>query len=177
VAVLVLLLVGLVFSAAAVAGVVRVEGESIPSGAFSGNWIVYGGEPGLSAGQGIYSNTANDTLTYAFTGTEIAWIGVYAPTCGQADVWVDGQTPVAVNLYISTPAEYGKTIWSKQGLSAGNHTLHIRVHGTGNINVDALDITTPDPVVSTPASSPWSIALAVAFAGAIGAVALRRKHA
>jgi hypothetical protein len=140
--------------------------------------MVYGGEVGLSGGQGIYSNTAGDTLTFPFNGTGIDWIGVIAPTCGNADVWVDGGAPVTINLHVSTPAEYNKTLWSKTGLSNGAHTLHIRVQGNGNVNVDAVDVHTPDPpVVSTSASSPWSLAFLAAFGLAGVGVLVAKKRA
>jgi hypothetical protein len=157
----------------------RTQGEAIPSSALSGTWMVYGGEVGLDGGQAIYSNTAGNTLTFPFTGTGIDWIGVIAPTCGNADVWVDGETPVTVDLHISTPAEYNKKLWARAGLSSGPHVLHIRVQGNGNVNVDALDVHTPSPpVVSTPASSPWSLALLAAFGlGGVGFLVAKKRAA
>ena len=156
--------------------VTRIEGESIPSSAFSGTWMAYS-EPDLSNLNGIYSHTTNDTLTYPFSGTGVDWIAAIAPTCGPADVWVDNETAETITLYIATPAEYKKTVWSKIGLSDGPHTLHIRVAGTGNVNVDALDIHTPDPVVvSTPALSSWGVALLAGLGLVAVALSVSRRR-
>jgi hypothetical protein len=163
----------LAFAGTAYAAVTQTEGESISPSAFTGPWMVYS-EPPLSKGSGIYSYTANSTLTFPFTGDGITWIAAIAPTCGQAQVWVDGQAPQTISLNIATPAEYLKTVWTWSG-SNGSHVLHINVVGNGNVNVDRLDVNAPAPVVSTPASSPWTLALMAilglgiaAFAGTMG---------
>jgi hypothetical protein len=176
---LIILVVGMLAATAAYADVITyTEAESVFPTGFVGTWTVYGGEEGLSGGFGVYSRTADNTFSFPFKGTGIDWMGVIAPTCGQADVWVNGETPVPISLYVATQPEYGKTLWTRTGLPDGDHVLNIRVHGTGNINVDRLAVHTPDPVVvSTPASSPWSLALLalVGVVGAAGAVSVKKR--
>ncbi len=171
-------LVGMVVASVAMGAVVRYEEDS-PG-------IVYGPSAWQSwswaAGKSYrYTQMQNATVDFAFTGTGVEWSDSKGLVFGIARVWVDNEAPVTVDLYASPATLREQLLFSRQGLTPGNHTLHIRNTNTKNpassayqIGLDFIEVTTPD-VVSTPASSGWSMAL-VAGLGILGiAMALPRK--
>lgn len=163
----------------AFASVTPVEGESIAPGAFAGTWFPYS-EAGLSAGNMVYSNVANSTLTFPFSGTGIVWISATSLGGGEAQVWVDSQAPQTVSTFVAGPGtQYLVPVFSWSG-DNGAHVLHINVLGSGpgtydNVGVDRLDVTAPDPVVSTPASSAWSLAIIAGLGMAAAFVTLKAR--
>jgi hypothetical protein len=181
-------------AAPAFAGVTRYE-QTDPSVAYTGTWT-NSSLPGHSGGSVLYSSQVNATATFSFTGTGVVWIAAKWYNRGIAAVSLDGGPEQMVDLYApgvsgdTSTVSFQQAVYSASGLSNGPHTLRIRVTGNHNaaattpylITVDAFDVTTPDPpppVVSTSASSPWSIAvlavLGLAGAGAVYAVR-RRGH-
>ncbi|MBV1853853.1 glycoside hydrolase family 2 TIM barrel-domain containing protein [Catellatospora tritici] len=101
----------------------------------------------LYAGTNSWSNTANNQVTVAFTGTQIRLYGVRDPRHGIAMVSIDGGTETAVDFYAT--ARLGNTlVWTSPVLSAGAHTLRVRVTATKNsaatdtfVVPDRVDIT------------------------------------
>lgn len=178
----------LIWASAALASVTRYE-ETDPSVAYTGGWSL-SSLPGHSSGSLEYSSDApNATATFSFTGTGVDWIAAKWYNRGIAAVSLDGSSEQMVDLYApGTPGDtntvsYQQVVYSKRGLANGPHTLRIRVTGTFSsgsspylITVDAFDVFVRPPV-STPASSPWTLALlAVIGIGGIGvAVAATRR--
>ncbi len=189
------LLASVVFAGSAFAATTRVE-ESDASVVFSGVWTA---SPlsGHSGGNVAFSSEApNAAATISFSGTGIDYIAAKWFNRGWAAVSIDGGPEQLVDLYSPgnstngpsdpvTGVKFQQVIYSASGLSNGPHTLRVRVVGNNGtpgsaspwlVTVDAFDVTVPDPpVVSTSASSPWS--LVVGGVLAIGlAVAVARKR-
>jgi hypothetical protein len=103
-----------------------------------GNW----GFDDLPSGDGAFgvgnltrrcdkSSTANDTMTYSVSGTEIALIYLVGGTAGVVDVTVDGAAPVRLNL-VGGATNYHRTlrITDANGpilYAAGAHTVQVKV--------------------------------------------------
>jgi len=104
---------------------------------------------------------AGETMSVPFRGTGISWIGYRGPDAGIADVQIDGGAATQVDLYAPS-ATFQPVVFTKTGMTDGNHTLTITATGTKNASssaarvvVDALDVMTPgrryedyDPSVS-----------------------------
>jgi N-acetylmuramoyl-L-alanine amidase len=81
----------------------------------------------------------------SFTGTSVSLFAKTAPWYGQATVTLDG-TDESVDFYSSAQL-YGQSVYTKQDLAPGPHTLVIRRSGVKNklssgyaISLDALEI-------------------------------------
>ena len=102
---------------------------------YSGNWGVY---PWSSAdgGQLAVSATAGDTVSFTFTGSNIAWVGTGATNRGEAYVYLDGQYQFTVDEYAASTAARSLVVvgnWS----TVSQHTLTLQVVGTsGRPSVD-----------------------------------------
>lgn len=103
-----------------------------------------------------YSGTTNDYFELKFNGTEIRWFTERRNTHGIAAVSIDGGAETNVDLYNATQTQQIK-VWTSGALSAGEHTIKIRVTGTKNasssgyyVTHDYLKIYNPGPVVPTP---------------------------
>jgi hypothetical protein len=188
-ALVVMLLGCLVLASAAFGAVTRYE-DNDAGIIYSAGWAPYSNAR-YTAGRCEYSGTAGDTATFNFTGTGIGWFSVMAPDQGLAEAWVDSEAPQTVDRYSPTytlPLDPPKhlEVWSRQGLSNGPHTLHIRVLGQKSpaapvgsnvwVTVDALDVTTAPPVVSTSASSTWSIAFSVLVGLALAGMLIKGRR-
>ena len=188
-------LVMLVFAASALADVTRYE-ENSPSLIKSGTWV----NSLLASHSGGAVDYTNDgappvgSATFSFTGTGVTYFAAKWYNRGIASVSLDGGAAEPVDLFYQPPgsAPYAtstvqsqQAVYTKQNLANGPHTLTITYTGAHNplasnvsgylITIDAFDVTTPDPAVSTPASSPWSVTLLILLAAAMGAVVLRRR--
>jgi hypothetical protein len=69
----------------------------------------------------------NATITYGFTGTSVTWYTVVGSGQGKAATSIDGNTKGTINNYAATTRYKVARIFG--GLSAGYHTLTIRVLG------------------------------------------------
>jgi hypothetical protein len=88
-----------------------------------------------------YAEVSGATATYPFYAKSIAWIGPVGPTRGKAQVSIDGKVVATVDLHRSsfTPRV---TIFSKSFSRVGNHTLRIKVIGSGRpVAIDEFVIT------------------------------------
>ncbi len=100
----------------------------------------------------LRSGTAGATLTYAFTGSQIAWFGTRRSTRGRAEVSVDGTVVGIVDLYRSSP-QYRRVVFRHALPSSGPHTITIRVLGTSGhpyVGIDGFVVVDPpaaDPVL------------------------------
>lgn len=111
----------------------------------------YAGAGWLNAGSAVYlggsakaSRSAKAVVTFAFSGTSVAWIGPVGPTRGRASVYLDGRLVTTVNLYRST--FQARQVLYAARVAAGSHALTIRVAGTARhpwVAVDAFEVLTP----------------------------------
>lgn len=119
-----------------------VLGMTAPAGAASGSAhsgaFTYAGTwSGADAEH--WSNTVGSTATVNVTvstggGTVSLW-GYKAPNHGIAAVSLDNGTEVAVDLYRSSRSD--QIVWTSASLSAGVHTLRVRVTGQKNAAASA----------------------------------------
>src|SRR5262249_43336850 len=96
-----------------------------------------------SEGGARTNSVTGATATFTFTGTSVSWIGCEKSTIGSANVFLDNDPPVAVNMNIPFPIQsFQRTVFRKDGLAPGPHTLKIVVTSTDSsfIVVDAFDV-------------------------------------
>ena len=125
--------------------VTRVE-ETDPSITYTGDW--FPADPrAWSGGTAVYSTTAGNEATLAFTGTAVDWIGFLGPQTGIARVFLDGVLAAEVDTYSPTE-QVQAVVFRATSLANTSHTLTIEVTGQQNpastgtyIVVDAFDVT------------------------------------
>lgn len=95
------------------------------------------------------TQTAGERVTVPFSGTAVSWVGYRGPDAGIANVQIDGGAPTQVDLYAAS-ATYQPVVFTKAGMTDGNHTLTIQATGQKNASssaarvvVDAIDVMTP----------------------------------
>lgn len=115
--------------------------------------VLYDGWLGVkdaNASQGTFrvSSTANDKVTFNFSGSPIAWMTLKGPAEGIAQVTVDGNLKCNCDLYNPAP-----NIWkftrTFSGLGGGAHTLVIKVTGNKNSSATAANIVLDSLATST----------------------------
>jgi glucosylceramidase len=106
------------------------------------------GGSGFFDGSNSWDNSAADTVTVTFTGTQILFYGVVGPAHGIGAVSLDGGPELMIDFYASTNAG-NALLYTSALLNSGQHTLRMRVTGTQNsnatwngINPDRIDIIT-----------------------------------
>lgn len=81
-------------------------------------------------GSAYRSNESGSFLETAFSGTSIDWYGLKANDLGIAKVYIDDQPIQDVDCY--SKVESDQLLFSKTGLSSGNHRIRIEVTGSKN---------------------------------------------
>ncbi|GGD90400.1 alpha-L-fucosidase [Paenibacillus nasutitermitis] len=111
---------------------------------YSGTWRTSVSGIDYYKNTGHYTTVEDDYAETTFTGTSVEWVGKLDADHGKADVFIDGVWDQTVDLY-SPNGHTGVTVYRKQGLSSGNHTIKIVARGDKNIKstnyyveVDAL---------------------------------------
>lgn len=113
---------------------------------YTGNWFPNAGAVN-SGGSAVLAQDAGASVTIAFNGTGVTWIGYQDQWSGIAQVYVDGTLKASVDTYAATNKAQS-ALYSVSGLSSGSHTMKITVSGQqdasaqGNwVWVDAFDVT------------------------------------
>ncbi|NRQ32412.1 hypothetical protein HII36_11255 [Nonomuraea sp. NN258] len=112
----------------------EIVNDSAGGFAYSGNWSDNGYSGGAIGAYGLWdqdehsSQTAGATATYPFHGTRIALSGTLAPTSGKIAVSIDGGAETTLNLHHPVRVD-GAHLWSSPALTAGRHTLRVRILG------------------------------------------------
>jgi hypothetical protein len=119
---------------------IRAE-EYDPSIAYSGFWERNTARV-FSEGAAKRAHDAGASVTFAFTGTSVSWIGTRKSNGGgTASIYLDGVFVRTVTMRETYPTEaYQATIFRVDGLTNGRHTLKIEAAGDGHVYVDAFDI-------------------------------------
>ena len=108
------------------------------------SWTPHNDARVWSEGATATSNEPGATATFSFTGTSVSWIGCQKGSAGGvADVFIDGVLQQRVLLNQSYPTEgYQMTVFRKDGLPYGPHTLRLQVVNTDGsyVVVDAFDV-------------------------------------
>src|SRR6185312_11931891 len=115
--------------------------DTNPDMHFSGGWIKSSNNfpwsgSGVSnlpevPGTAHEAQAAGETLTLAFRGTGMSWIGYRGPDAGIAQVRIDGSAASEVDMY-SPIATFQPIVFNAFGLADGNHTLTITATGRKN---------------------------------------------
>ena len=80
-----------------------------------------------------YSNVKNSYAEFAFTGTEVSWIGEKVWNRGIADVYMDDILDASVDCYNATSIRQ-QVLYIKMGLTNSAHKIKILVKGQKNTN-------------------------------------------
>lgn len=118
--------------------------EKATSIAYTGTWK----RVSLSGASGGYvrkNGTAGKKAVLSFNGTSVALVSTSATARGIAEIWLDGVYQESVDLYAPSTSTK-QVVWAPDApLSAGAHTLEVRVTGIRNpsatknrIDVDAF---------------------------------------
>jgi beta propeller repeat protein len=102
--------------------------EQSPAITYTGTWAQVT-LSGAFGGQVKHSSTNGSKATITFNGTSISWISTKAKAHGKAEVWLDGVKVATVDLYRSS-TQARMTVFTRNNLTPGSHTLEIRVLGT-----------------------------------------------
>jgi hypothetical protein len=165
----------LILPASAVAAPVLIDDAAFTYGPTAGDWTVYS-DPLMSGGSNHYSGAAGAWATVQFSGTSVTFISTTGNNRGDARIILDGADQAIVSEY-SAAVLYQQRLWTKTGLTPGTHTLRIERTGTGGgpyVEVDAIEVEPAPPVVSTSASSWWSVVMLLL--ASVGVVALGRRR-
>jgi len=81
-------------------------------------------------GSYLAERSAGAAATFAFPGRSITWYTVVGPDQGRASVWIDGERLGTFDQY--APRKEHRVARSFTGLPRGDHTIAIRVLGTGS---------------------------------------------
>jgi hypothetical protein len=113
-------------------------GDSSQQITYSSGWSIakYGGYLG---GAVHYSGTQDATATFRFTGSAVSWLGPTGPTRGKANVYVDGAFVRTVDLYASRFHARPAAIFTQTWAQIGTHSLTIKVAGTLDRPIVAID--------------------------------------
>jgi hypothetical protein len=121
---------------------------------YNGTWATYPNTY-FSGGTHAYTKTVGSSVTVAFTGSRLDWIGLAGQQYGIANVSVDRGPSQPVDLYNPTN-QFKKTLFSTGDLAAGLHTVTITCTGSKNasatdsyLSVDAFDTDGALTLVST----------------------------
>jgi len=103
-----------------------------------------------SSGSAIVASQTGVSAIFDFTGTGVGWIGTRDPSSGIANVYLDGQFIVTVDIFAPV-LQSQATLFSIDGLAADRHRLMIEVTGTHQplsggsaIPIDAFDVRSAD---------------------------------
>jgi len=103
--------------------------ESAAAVSYGGTWKT-ASLSGASGGRVRYAGGAGRTATLSFNGTSVAFVSTRSTSRGVAEIRLDGSLVASVDLY-SLVTNKAAVVWAPPGaLSAGAHTLQVRVTGT-----------------------------------------------
>ncbi|MCL2582687.1 MAG: GDSL-type esterase/lipase family protein [Streptosporangiales bacterium] len=119
---------------------------------YSGPWTHAGAS--LHYTHGDYQQTEansdrpNASVSLAFHGTGVEWVGPRGANSGIADVYLDGKQVATVDTYDPVTKLFQQDLYQAQGLAPGRHILTIKPAGTKNplsagtgIAIDAIKVT------------------------------------
>ncbi len=113
---------------------------------YAGTWKATS-DASASGASFMFANSSGASVTIRFTGIGLSWLAKKSPAYGQAQVTVDGGSPVTVDLY-SADVLWRQEVWNSGILGSGSHVVIIQWTGSKNaaatdtnINVDYFDVT------------------------------------
>jgi hypothetical protein len=124
-------------------GAFGIQVTSERSAKYTGRWLWQTGSLFLARAARA-SKTDGSTVSYTFTGSQIAWVAPKGPSEGSARVYLDGVSVAALSLWAAS-TQPRRVVFTHAWPSAGRHTIKIRVSGTAHhpwIHVDGFAIIT-----------------------------------
>jgi len=133
----------------------RLDDASVGTGTnqfeYSGTGWASGAQPGAFGNASHWSGQTGDYYQVDFTGTKVDLYGSRAPSNGIAAVSIDGGAETNLDLYAASRLD-NVLVWSSPLLTAGDHTIKVRVTGSKNaassgtyLGADRVDV----PAAST----------------------------
>ncbi len=102
------------------------------------SWTYRPGVGGDFRGDTHVATDDGDAFAFAFEGTDVAWIGSTGPDRGRVEILLDGVAQGVVDL--SGDAGGFRTVFKRQGLPRGRHTLTGVKRGGKVMTVDAFRV-------------------------------------
>lgn len=122
---------------------------------YQGNWTEQGSNAQNYMRTLLVANCKDNTMEFAFNGTAVSILGILAPNCGRANVFVDGVHCSEIDTYCDS-TQYRKSLFSVYGLNRGNHIVRLVVTGTKcfaasgtYIQIDAVETSGGSGLLST----------------------------
>jgi hypothetical protein len=132
---------------------------TIPQVAYTGSWAQSASSLANNYGDTVTSDgTGGDNASVTFTGTLITLYAVESPTAGSAQVFIDGNDPIQIDLFSSTAMI--APVFTSALLTAGSHTIIVKV-ASGDVAIDDFVVgpATPTLAWATPADLVYGTAL------------------
>ncbi len=109
---------------------------------YSGDWVA--GHPRSAFGHHLrFTQEAGASVSYAFTGSSIAWVAPEGPNRGQAQVYLDDSLAATVDTY-NLARQPRSAVFSQAWNEVGEHTITIVVEGTDSrprVDLDGFVVT------------------------------------
>jgi len=93
---------------------------------------------GFSGGRLSFSTTTGGSHSITFTGSRVAVVLDSGPNRGVADVYLDGVLKTSFDAYSVTAKS--ATAWESGDLTAGSHTIMVKVKGTKNVKATSTSV-------------------------------------
>ena len=120
---------------------VRLASERAAAVDYTRKWVS-GSSPAHLGGTIKSAGARGKTVTFTFTGSQVAWIAPRGATRGSARVSVDGKAVATVSTH-STTGQYRRAVFTYSWGSVGKHRITIRVLGTAGhprVSVDGFAV-------------------------------------
>jgi hypothetical protein len=102
-------------------------------------WTTTPGAAGIDLPRATQSKGAS--AEFSFTGTGIDYVGEKTIGMGDVDIFLDGEHQGTKSLLVDDfPVLLGITLYSKQGLPGGKHTLKLVCHSDARINLEGFRV-------------------------------------
>jgi hypothetical protein len=162
-----------------------VYSAGVPTWDTAVNASSYGG----AARQTLGVDPSMPSVSFTFRASGVKWIARTGATRGIGKVTLDGVDQPLIDLYAPAPGGFQVPVFVSGALNPNViHTMKITMTDTrglgsnNSITFDAVDLPTggtlsPAPIVSTPASSTWSLALIAVLGFGIVGLAVARSRA
>ena len=125
----------------------------------NGGWI-HSNPNSLFSGRTVaFSATTGSRAVFTFTGTSVRWIGQRQRDGGIALVYLDGVPIAEIDTFAGRQNEFQTAVFTRTGLSPGQHTLAIEVTGRKR----GGDTCTPGPGPTPPPCSAGYMVIVDAF--------------
>lgn len=98
---------------------------------YSGNWLNLSGEAIYYNSTCHVATSAGSFVQYSFSGTQVSWYGLKNDDLGMASVYIDG-TLVADDIDCYSTSRIPQQLFTKTGLTNGNHIIKVVTKGTKN---------------------------------------------